>query len=260
MSNRSHNTGLSRHVYAILFLICLLPAGRALAITLGQIDTFEDGTLQGWQTGLSAVTAEHMSNVSSGGPDGIDDNFLQMFSDPLDPFGGNRLTFFNREQWTGDWLTAGVTAITLDVKNFSSSAPLNLRLGINGGFVDPTGTSIIGGTFATSGRIVLNSGSDWTRVMFMVQPGDFVSVLPGRSSNAAGNNIMATLSNVTELRILNSELPGWNGIPIDATLGVDNIAARIQATAVVPLPPALALFCPGLIALMTIARKQKRYA
>ena len=259
MSNRSHNTGLSRHVYTILLLICLLPAGEALAITLGQIDTFEDGTLQNWQTGLSAVTAEHMSNVSSGGPDGIDDNYLQMFSDSTDPFGGNRLTFFNREQWTGDWLAADVTAITLDVKNFSSSVPLNLRLGINGGFVDPTGTSIIGGTFVTSGRIVLNSGSDWTRVLFMVRSSDFVSVLPGRSSNTAGNDILATLSNVTELRILNSELPDWNGLPVDATLGVDNIAARIQATAV-PLPPALALFGPGLIALMTIARKQKRYA
>ncbi len=44
------------------------------------------------------------------------DNFLQVVVDGTSVQGG-RLTFFNRLQWTGDYTTAGVTAIDLELKN-----------------------------------------------------------------------------------------------------------------------------------------------
>jgi len=249
MLNRSNNTRLSAPVFAMLCLICLLPPGSALAVSVGQIDTFGDGTLQGWQMGFSQTTADHMTNIANGGPAGTGDSYLQVAPVSTELFGGNRLTFFNREQWLGDYTAAGITAIAMDVNNISSSEILNLRLGINGGFVDPnTGTSFIGGTFTTS-AISLNSGSGWTRVVFSLLPGDLIAADVGRSSNTPGNNVEATLANVLELRLLNSATADWNGLPVTATLGVDNIQA-------VPLPPALALFASGLMLLLPGRRKK----
>jgi hypothetical protein len=244
----SINARLSAPIFALLCTFCMLHPGAARAISFGQIDTFEDGTLQGWQMGFSATTADHMTNVADGGPAGAGDHYLQVTPDSAEQFGGNRLTFFNRQQWLGDYTAAGITAITMDVNNFSSSEVLNLRLGLNGGFVDPTGTSIIGGVFSTSASI-LESGSGWTRITFSLRPEDLIAVTPGLSSNTPGNNVQATLANVLELRLLNSASPDWNGLPVTATLGIDNIHA-------VPLPPALTLFASGLAVFLTRWRKQ----
>ena len=248
MPNHSNDTGITAPVFAML---CLLLSGTAQAVSLGQIDTFGDG-LQGWRMGFSQTTADHMAIIADGGPDadadGIGDSYLQVNSDSTEPFGGRRLTFFNTDQWQGDYTAAGITAIAMDVKNFSPNEVLNLRLGINGGFVDSTGTSIIGGTFTTS-IISLVSSPNWTRVVFSLLPGDLIASDVGKSSNTPGNDVQATLANVWELRLLNSATASWAGAPVTATLGVDNIQA-------VPLPPALALFASGLVVLLPRRRKQ----
>jgi hypothetical protein len=247
MKNCSNNTGLSTVVFAMLCLLCLFPPGAAQAVSVGQVDTFEDGTLQGWSQGLSASTADHMRNVSSGGPAGLNDNYLEVTSDSTLPFSGNRLTFFNREQWTGDYTAAGITAIAMDVRNFCPCDPLNLRLGVNASVIDSTGTSFLGGTFVTS-AITLDSSSGWTRVVFSLRPEDLIAVDPARGNYVMGNDVQITLANVNELRLLNSADPDWNGLPITSRLGVDNIH-------VVPLPPALVMFASGLVVLLTRGRK-----
>ncbi len=242
MLNPSSNTGLSIYLFA---MFCLLLSGTARAISLGQIDTFGDGTLQGWQMGIPTVTASHMANITDGGPDGIGDNYLEVTADSTVRFGGSRLTFFNMLQWTGDFTAAGITTITMDLKNFSSGEALNLRLAINGGF-GPS-SNMTGGVFATTDSISLDSGSGWTRAEFSLLPGDLVTVSsPG--GHTAGNDVQATLANVLELRLLNSATPDWNGLPVTGTLGIDNIQ-------VVPLPPALVLFGSGLVVLLTRRRK-----
>ena len=135
----------------------------------------------------------------------------------------------------------------MDLENISSSEALNLRLAINGGFRDPS-FNFIGGVFATSASISLDSGSGWTRAVFSLLPGDLVSVSGGIGGNTTGNDVQASLANVLELRLLNSASPDWNGLPVAATLGIDNILA-------VPLPPALALFGSGLLVLLARRRK-----
>ena len=250
MLNRSSNTTLTASGFAILLSLLLLPSGAARAISVGQIDNFEDGTLQGWRMGTTTVTAEHMTNITDGGPAGAGDNFLQVTSHETHGTtsgGGNRLTFFNRLQWTGDYTAAGITAIAMDLKNISSSEILNMRLAINGGF-GPS-FDFTGGVFTTSASISLNSGSDWTRAVFSLLPGDLIPISGGTGGNTTGNDVQATLANVLELRLLNSASPDWSGLPIAATLGVDNIHA-------VPLPPALALFGSGLVVLLTRRCKQ----
>lgn len=243
---RSNNTRLTASVFAILCLLCLLPSGAARAVSVGQIDDFEDGTLQGWRNGTTAATADHLSNITDGGPAGVGDSYLEVVSHATEPFAGNRLTFFNRLQWTGDYTAAGITAIAVDLKNFSPTETLNMRLAINGGF-GPS-FDFTGGVFTSAASIRLDVGSGWTRAVFSLLPGDLISISGGRGGNTTGNDVQATLANVLELRLLNSATPDWAGLPVTATLGVDNLLA-------VPLPPALALFGTGLIVLLPRRRK-----
>ena len=225
-----------------LFALLLLQSSLAAAVSTTQLDSFSDGTTQGWEMGIPSVTASHMTIITDGGPAGAGDNFLQVVADGTSVAGG-RLTFLNKAQWTGDYIGAGVTAIAMDLNNISSSETLNPRLAINGGF--------LGGLFATSASATLDSGSGWTHMEFSLLPGDLVPV-SGRSG-VTGNDVMAALGNVLELRLLNSATADWNGLPVSATLGIDNITA-------VPLPSALVLFASGLVALLAKRRRQNLLA
>jgi len=241
------NMKLTTALITTLLLHCLLHSGTAGAISVAQIDDFEDGTLQGWQMGLSSVTTSFMTNISDGGPAGVGDSYLEVTSDSSVSFGGSRLTFFNRSQWTGDYTAAGITAIAMDLKNFNPSEALNMRLAINGGF-GPS-NSMTGGVFTSAASISLDSGSGWTRAVFSLLPDDLIAISGGIGGNTTGNDVQATLANVLELRLLNSATPDWSGHRATATLGVDNIHA-------VPLPPALALFGSGLVVLLATRRKK----
>lgn len=228
-------------------LLCALLLGHASlasAVTIGQVDDFGDGTTQGWEMGRQTITNTYMTNITTGGPAGAGDSYLQVTADNTSVAGG-RLTFFNQAQWTGNYTSTGITAIAMDVRNFSSTETLNLRLAIEGG---PSVTT--GGLFATSASISLPSGSDWTHVVFSFAPGDLVSV-SGRSGTT-GNDIDAALANVVELRLLNSATPSWNGSPVGAILGIDNIHALV-----VPLPPAAVLFGSGLLGLVAGSRRRR---
>ena len=220
----------------LLPLLCLLllQSGTAQAVSVGQIDDFEDGTKQDWVMGFAPITDSHMTNITDGGPAGTGDNYLEVVSDGAFAAGG-RLTFFNKSQWTGDYTAAGITSIAMDLKNFTPNETLNLRLGINN---QPGAT--VGGLFTTSASVSLTSAGGWTRAVFSLLPRDLVPV-SGRSG-VTGNDVMATLANVQELRLLNSASPDWTGSPVVATLGIDNVRA-------VPLPAAALLFGSGLMSL-----------
>lgn len=236
----------STHRLSLGLGLLLLQSSLAMAVSSAQLDDFSDDTLQGWQMGFASITNTHLSNIANGGPAGAGDNFLEVVADGTNAAGG-RLTFFNQAQWAGDYLAAGVTSIAMDLKNFSSSEILNLRLGIEGGFFDSSVGLFFGGLYATTASVSLASGSDWTRVIFSLAPGDLVPV--SGQSGVTGNDVSAALGNVLELRLLNSANPDWAGLPVSATLGFDNIH-------VVPLPPTLVLFGSGLVVLLARRRKQ----
>jgi hypothetical protein len=239
----SNPSTLTNSAGVILFALFLLHSSLASAISIGQSDNFTDASLQNWAMGSSVITDSHMANIVNGGPAGSGDSFLEVIADGTDVAGG-RMAFFNQTQWIGDYLGSGITAIAMDVNNFSSSEALNLRLAINGGFLD-SNFNFIGGLFATSASVALDSGSGWTHVVFSLTPADLVAV-SGRS-NVTGNDVLAALGNVQELRLLNSAAPDWNGLPVTATVGFDNITA-------VPLPPAFVLFASGLVMLLAKRR------
>jgi len=248
-NNQKHNIIKVCLTILGLALFFLQPA-TAWAVIIGQVDTFESGSRENWQMGQPSITTSNITNLFTGGPAGTGDNYLEVSADGSTS-GGGKLTFFNQSQWTGDYLAAGITAISMDLINFSSAEVLNIRLGINGGVTDPNNPGgVIGGQFVTSASASLISGSGWVHVVFSLNLVDLMSV-SGRSG-VPGNDALATLGNVKELRLLNSAVPDWSGQPVIATLGIDNV------TAVVPIPSALLLFISGLIGLCLQPLRDRR--
>src|SRR5882724_11404135 len=91
------------------------------AVTFGQIDDFQDGTAQNWQTGVGPVGV-----ATDGGPAGIGDHYLRAVSSG--GFGSDgKMVVFNSAQWQGDYTDAGITGITVNLNNLSSQ-PLSIRI------------------------------------------------------------------------------------------------------------------------------------
>src|SRR5688572_2599860 len=118
-------------------VLSLLATSSALAVTSGQIDTFENGTTENWVVnllGMGSPPPETLPvNVPSGGPAGVDDNYLLLTS--LGGAGsGNRLSVINfMSQWAGDYVGSGIGGIRMHVNNLGTTE-LALRLL----FADPT--------------------------------------------------------------------------------------------------------------------------
>src|SRR5687768_16581449 len=101
-----------RAALALAAALALPPAGSA-QITFGQTDTFQGGTTMGWATGAAPA---NLTVPTGGGPGGAADRFLRVESTGGGGAGG-RPVFFNRAQWLGNYNTAGVSAIEMDLFN-----------------------------------------------------------------------------------------------------------------------------------------------
>jgi hypothetical protein len=231
-------------VTAVIGLVLLgtaVTAGHG-QVVLGQIDTFEDGTTMGWIVGDLTHPAPPI-NVSTGGPGGAGDNYLQLTS--LGGQGpGSKLSAFNLAQWAGNYVAAGVTFITMNVNN-TGPDDLSLRLL----FADPVAGPP--SNIAITDSVFLPAGSGWMYAVFAVDPASLVTVL-GDATTA--------LTNATELRIFHNPNPTFPGPPtgippVNAVLGVDNILAA-DRTLVVPEPSSASalLFGLGIAGLLVRAR------
>lgn len=172
-------------------------------ITNIQTDNFEDGTVQNWLEGGSSPNPP--LNIADGGPNGVGDNYLQNISSGSGEAGG-RLIMFNTVQWKGDYISAGVTKISMYMKNFGTTN-LEMRIAFDGS----------GGKYSSTNSVSLSAGSGWQIIVFSIEPSDLTSV--------GGTDASATLGNVTEFRILHNATPNWRGGIIVANLGVDYISA-----------------------------------
>lgn len=197
-----------------LFLAFIAVAiSTALAIVPNQSDNFEDGTTQGWGSGVSNPNPP--TNITFGGPDGANDNYL--FATATGGTGaGSKLVIINSAQWTGDYITVGVQSISMYIKNFGATT-LSMRVALRGP----------GGDFWSVNPIVVAASSDWQPVTF--------SILP--TNLTGGANVNSTLSGVTSVRILHSVAGGFSGDPVAAQIGLDNITAASQ-----PIPVELTSF------------------
>ena len=174
----------------------------AHAIDLATFNDFEDGTTQGWQIG----GAGGPTNITSGGPTGANDNYLQNQSTGTSGADSKFIFFNTAAVWTGDWTTAGVTYITFMVNNTGATA-LKLRIALDGG----------GGRWCSTLPITVDASSGWIGVSIPVSAGSFTAV--------GGTDINLTLGNVTSMRILSNSAASFLGETIAAQAGFDNIAA-----------------------------------
>lgn len=190
--------------FAVLFTVWL-PAGAAQAITLGQIDDFQDGTTQGWQEGM--LSPNPPINLTDGGPAGSGDHALRNVSTG-DFLPGGKMIQFNQEQWTGDYQAAGVDRVDVMLRADPSSAgPLFMRVAIQGSPFQ---------RFSSNEAFLLPNDGDWYSASFLLA--DMVQVLGSQSLNEA-------LTQVSEFRVLHNPQPDWIGADIVATLDMDNLTA-----------------------------------
>ena len=192
------------------------------ALSLGQIDGFQDGTTQGW--GVGAGTQP--SNIPSNGPAGATDHYLQYTSNG----GGgtdSKLIIFNQSQWQGNYTNAGITGISLELKNFGSST-LSMRLAF---FVNRTTG------FSATTPFSLPADGNWHQAFFALTSANFTPIgSPGTFNSLLGNF-------TGQFRILDSASPAIEGDAIASTIGVDDIQA-------IPEPSTFKLVSVALLALM----------
>ncbi|MBC7784643.1 MAG: hypothetical protein H7144_12465 [Burkholderiales bacterium] len=191
-------------------------SASAYAVVLGQTDTFEDATVQGWVVAVGGATSPAPpANIATGGPAGANDNFLQLTS--LGGGGaGSRLIAFNLTQWSGNFTTAGITGIKMHLNN-SGAEELSLRLGVATG-VAPSSTNLA----ISSSAIIVPAGSGWVTAEFL---------FGGANLTATAGTVAAALAGATEIRLFHSTSANFPGSPIAATLGVDNVTAVPEPTA-----------------------------
>lgn len=183
------------------------------AIEPNQWDNFQDGTTQGWGSG--APNPNPPVVIIDGGPSGTGDAYLLVTSNGTSGAGSMLITY-NINQWSGDFITAGVTTVSMHMNNFNSEE-LNMRVVLQGP----------GGNFWSVDPVNLPAQSGWQVVQFSLLPADLTG----------GANYNATLSGVTQFRIIHNPVGSHMGAVIDAELGVDNITAAAD-----PLPVELISF------------------
>jgi hypothetical protein len=199
-------------------------AARAPAVTLGQVDTFAVGTTQGWSAGAGGAPTPPQV-VFGGGPGGAGDNYLQITAvGGTGP--GSRLVAFNGTQWAGNYLTAGVTGIEMDLRNLGATA-LTMRLF----FEDPTNGPPMNEAL-TSFVVDLPAGGGWVHALFPIAPADLIAFY---------GDVHAVLSDTTQLRLYDSPDPSYPGPSVVGSVGVDNI----RAVRAVPEPAAWAMLLAG---------------
>ncbi|MBT8259521.1 MAG: T9SS type A sorting domain-containing protein [Bacteroidia bacterium] len=183
----------------LVFLTCQCIIAQ---VNPGQIDDFEDGTTQNWTDGGSSVPPV---NISTGGPTGANDNFLQNVS--LGANGpGSRQVMFNDQQWNGNYTSQGIISIKFHARALNND--LNMRIAFDGG----------GGRICTVTPVLVQAGGAWQQYTIPISASDFTTV-------AGGSNVSMTLADVTDMRILSNTSASWQGQSIAATLEIDNIEA-----------------------------------
>lgn len=201
-----------------LLLTCLMaiPYFGFAQITLNQKDDFENFTTANW-TKYDGSDLPNQ-NISTGGPDGENDNFLRVQSSGVgdDSF----LATLNSAQWTGDYINAGVRYISMDVRN-SSENLITLRLSFN------CINDWIGYWSTTTVEAII-PGENWKTIIFPIDDNNIVRF-------DGGGSYLENFTDVVELRILHDDAPSWYGDAIEATLDIDNIQARDSNMNVVDL-------------------------
>ena len=190
-------------------------SGAFPASAVGQVNDFEDGTTQGWQTNLLGSGGAPQPVVQSGGAGGPSDDYLLVASSGgSGP--GSRLNIINPTGWSGNYLSNGVTGFSARLINLGSS-DLYLRIL----FEDPAPMSPPTNIAYSGDAFFLPVGSGWTDAFFSTSAADLVIGI---------GTVESALANTTTIRLYHSfadAAPGAGaGIsPVNGRLGLDDFRA-----------------------------------
>jgi hypothetical protein len=175
-------------------------AASSSAITLGQVDDFQDGTIQNW----AGASPQNVDN----GQGGAGDRYLRLVS--TGGFGqGSHMACYNPVQWAGDYTAAGVTSVAVDFKN-EGATTLEMRAVMFGP---------LGSRWVTNSSIVLPPDGIWRRFVFSLSEANMVQVL-------AGDTYQQVMSGCARFMFRHDpDAPSATGVPVVATLGIDNVTA-----------------------------------
>jgi len=190
-------------------------------IVAGQTDRFTADT-ENWQ-------GANPTWIPTGGPAGNGDGFLQLHS-----LGGmmaeSHMAGYNATQWAGDYIDAGVGAISVDFDNLGEN-PVVMRLV----FFDADEST----QWDSLATITVNPGTGWQAFTYTIDPSLFVQV-------EGSTSFSDTMHDVNRMMFRHDpDPPDSGGTAIVATLGIDNVHA-----VPVPEPASLASVCLGVAALL----------
>jgi hypothetical protein len=217
------------------------------ALSIGQVDTFQTDT-DGWTVNLLGMGVHPAPPITvPDGPAGGDDRSLLIRAvGGAGP--GSRLSTVNfMGQWAGDYLAAGINAISMDVRNLTLF-DLYLRLMFEDPVLGPPENIAY-----SADPIFIPAGAAWTSVVFPI----------GVSDLAAGlGDVTTALTNTTAIRLYHSFADNFPNpvFPIDSVVGeiaVDNIRALGVGAAVPAAHSTLAALSTAL-ALLGVLRLRLR--
>ena len=230
---RQSAAGMKSHGFLLLVVMIAASASPRLAsaVTVGQTDDFEDSTLQSWEAG-GGSNPNPPTNISTGGPAGVGDQFLRLTSSGSSGAGG-RLVVFNADQWTGDYLADSIDSIRMQVRNFGATN-LVLRMILE--------NANAGDSLGTISPVNVPAGGGWTTVSFSLA-----------SANLMGGDYTSVMEDVTTFNLVHSpsSITARSSAPnIAAQLGIDNITA-------VPEPGGIVMALAGWTLLTSMAVRRR---
>jgi autotransporter-associated beta strand protein len=198
--------GRGLRIWIAIVIVAAFPAVGE-CVVLNQTDLFQ-GSKDNWTDGHGGVNG---TLVTTGGPNGANDSYLQVSSGA---FGGeSKLITFNQVQWTGNYLAAGVGAISMSLKNFGGST-LPIRIAIR----DATGGQTVPG-YSSTNAFMLPADGQWHTAQFLLDAADMTPVGAGLPP------LSIELTAVKDFRLLSAVQPAFIGDSISARIGVDDIIA-----------------------------------
>ncbi len=209
---------------------------------IGQTDTFQDGTAGTWQGGGQLTHPNASSVITDGGPTGAGDHFLEINSSINDPNAAPRLLAISSipaTEWTGDFIDAGVTGVSMDLMNPNSIA-LTMRVAFRDGTTNSSPAYVTNNANAFS----LPADGKWYHVTFQLDASQMSTV-------GSPGDFTAFLKSVQEFRIVDSATATYMGDQFTSNtfFGVDNITA-------IPEPSGLLLGAVALMGLGAVARRR----
>jgi hypothetical protein len=213
---------------------------HSAAVTL-TIATFDDGP-DGWQPWMTDTT----NGLTPGNP------YLAIEADGAGAF-GRAITFNSTEAWTGDYISAGVTDLKLNVANMSDIDDLKLRVAI-GNRASPMqsgGSWWVSANAINLSAVTESSGVTWIEATLSLRESDLVRV--GNLNGELGTDTYEeTLRDIRNFRILSLNLPfAAIGDEYIGTVALDNIRL-----AVIP-EPSIGIYLL-LIMAYTLSRRSRK--